>query len=201
MTAHTYHTHLLLLLFIVACVFFILPTGTSAATNLIANPSVENGNRVMPNDWSREKYGRNVSVFYYDHQNGYHENKSLSIDVIQYVTGHSGWFFSPVLIDDRTSYTYSAMYKAEMETEVVARYFFPDNSSVDVVVATVPPMTDWTRATTILTPPRNATKVAVMHRAKGLGKVVTDDFSLTATNENDTGGSEGEGGMVRTLKT
>ncbi|MEY3784522.1 MAG: hypothetical protein RLZZ230_844 [Candidatus Parcubacteria bacterium] len=157
--------------------FYISPLALAANDNLILNPSVENGGNAMPNDWSREKLGNNVSQFNYT-RSGNASARSVSINVTKYITGYSGWFFKSVPVVSGKEYIYSEQYKSSVPTKLVLRSFNAAGKSTDIDLIPVAVSDQWKEITTSFTPPANAVSVTVIHRISSLGKVETDNFSL-----------------------
>ena len=158
-------------------VFGSVQIAEAAEVNLIPNSSVETATGRLPVDWSHTKKGNNISVFTHT-TTGHTGSHSLLIKVNQYVAGESYWSSAPVSVTPGSEYAYSEYYKSTMATKLYAKVIRTDGSEIIIALADPAPANIWTRLSTTLTIPANAQTVTVVHAARGLGTLQTDDFSL-----------------------
>jgi peptidoglycan/xylan/chitin deacetylase (PgdA/CDA1 family) len=149
-----------------------------SAENLVINSSLESGGNSYPDNWQREKRGNNIAVFSYV-RNDRSATRHVSIETIQYGSGHAGWFFSPVSVSGGGKYEYESRYQASTETKLVAR-IFEGSTFTDVPIKTVPPSAvTWTTLKTNIDIPATATAFTVLHQSVALGKLAIDDVRVS----------------------
>lgn len=176
-TLNFVHVTSLTYVFLLIISMFFITRYASAQTNLIPNASVETGVGSYPESWSREKVGNNVSIFQYT-SNGQDGKKSISINMTQYISGHSGWFFNPLNISSSTTYTYSEYYKATIPTEIYIRVKNSNGLTNDIILGQVDLSNEWKKISFDFTTPIDAKTITIIHKAKAVGILQTDNFSL-----------------------
>lgn len=160
--------------------FISVSTAEAAIENLIPNSSVETAAGRVPAEWSYTKKGNNISLFTHA-ATGYAGSRSLLIKVTQYVAGESYWSFTPVPVTPGTEYSYSHYYKSTMATKLYAKVVRFDGTELVIPLQDPAPASAWTKLSATFTTPANARTVTVVHAAKGLGTLQTDQFSLQQT--------------------
>src|SRR5665213_3049354 len=96
----------------------------AAATNLIANSSVETANptaATTPQNWEEGNWGTNKVTFSYP-TTGHTGSRSVEAQMTSYTSGDAKWYFDPVAVTAGSSYMYSDYYQSTVPTEVVAQY-------------------------------------------------------------------------------
>lgn len=165
---------------VLTLLFIGVSTAEAANENLILNASVETAAGRVPAEWSHTKKGNNISLFTHA-ATGYAGSRSLLIKVTQYVAGESYWSFTPVPVTPGTEYSYSHYYKSTMATKLYAKVVRLDGTELVIPLQDPAPASVWTKLSATFTAPANARSVTVVHAAKGLGILQTDQFSLQLT--------------------
>ncbi len=174
-----------------------------AATNLIANPSVEQDSSIKINQLSTKPVGWNIresqtqtqshrvlppSIFFYPLVPGYDGSKSIIIRINKYNGDKVGWYFDPVKIDPTKTYNFSDYYVADTKNYLVAEYTLSDGSKMQVELGEFPKSnSSWKKASASFKPPKNAVSVTVIHYLRSAASLRTDNYSLAeAENFSDT---------------
>jgi len=174
-----------------------------AATNLIANPSVEQDSSIKINQLSTKPVGWNIresqtqtqshrvlppSIFFYPLVPGYDGSKSIIIRINKYNGDKVGWYFDPVKIDPTKTYNFSDYYVADTKNYLVAEYTLSDESKMQVELGEFPKSnSSWKKASASFKPPKNAVSVTVIHYLRSAASLRTDNYSLAeAENFSDT---------------
>ena len=157
----------------------------SAASNLIANPSVETITNAVPNNWQANRWGTNTATLSVSNE-GHTGTKSLYIDMTARTDGDAKWMADPVTVSPNTSYTYSSFYKSNVATEIDLQYTDTAGNVSYAYVQQVPASTTWQAATATFVTPANAAKVVVMQVVAQPGWLQLDDFTLDTTATTPT---------------
>lgn len=163
----------------------------SAATNLIANPSVESAaSSTQPTNWTSNAWGTNSTTFAYA-DGGNTGSKSLSVSMTSRTNGDAKWMHDAVTVTPNTSYTYSSFYKSTIDTEIDLQYTDAAGGVSYAYGVYVPASTNWKQQTLTFKTPATATKIVVMQILAAAGTLQTDDFQLdtTATAPPNTDGN------------
>jgi peptidoglycan/xylan/chitin deacetylase (PgdA/CDA1 family) len=175
-----------LLLFAVAVLtaVTVLPAieAQAAATNLIANPSVEtasSANANLPQNWEEGSWGTNTTAFSYP-TTGHTGSRSVEVQMTSYTSGDAKWYFNPVAVTAGSSYIYSDYYQSSVPTEVVAQYQTSGGTLSYQTLGSAPASTAWSQYAFNLTVPSGITEMTVFHLIQSVGTLQTDDFSLTS---------------------
>ena len=163
------------------------PTGL---TNLISNPSVETPDPALsyqPKDWYNGWFGSMDTTYTYPAQ-GISGNNAIKVDVANYVSGTSKWFFSPVFVEGGKTYTFSDVYLATVQNYITARYERADGSAFYQTIATLPATTDPTTVVYDIDVPADAVNMTIYHELASNGSLTTDEYVLmkqaTTTDTN-----------------
>lgn len=151
------------------------------ATNLIANPSVEQptpGTPSKPQSWQNNKWGTNTSSFTYPNT-GHTGTRSIRVNMTSFTNGDAKWFFNPVAVSPGKTYSFSDYYKSNTATEVVVRYTHPGGTFSYAWLGTVPAASNaWAITNHSFTVPANVTQATVFHLIASVGFLVLDDADL-----------------------
>lgn len=154
------------------------PTAVYAATNMIANPNVENSKSGVPNNWSNSYWGDLSATFSYI-SGGHNSNKALKVEVTSVgAEGDAKWYFKDVAVSANTTYVFSDYYKSDVTSTVIAR-FKVGTGYTYVQLDTASSSSDWKKFEKTFTAPSGATAVTIFHLISSVGYLVTDDFSLS----------------------
>lgn len=176
---------LLLLLFLTFITSFLhwsgrLESQTVIATgaNLISNPSVAiAGTEQMPLDWFQNSYGNNSAVFSYPVA-GMDDDKALRVELSRARSGDAKWYFADVPVKPGYTYYFSDYYRANVASELVARYTLNDNSYYYVYLLSLPSSKKWRQAAVEFRIPAKAKAVTIFHLIEKVGWLETDNFVL-----------------------
>lgn len=158
------------------------PIVNAASSNLLPNPSVEEGT-TAPTAWLSNKWGTNTSSFAYN-TSGRTGGKSITVKTTAYTNGDAKWYVAPVTISPNTSHTYSDWYKSNIPTIITLAYTSTSNVVTYQYIGTMPASTEWRQASITFTTPSNAAKVSVFHLVNRVGQLTTDDHSLVNNTVN-----------------
>jgi len=168
-------------LLVIALPFLVLTPAAHAATNLIANPSVETPGTptTTPQGWSQGSWGSNTAAFSYA-STGEDGSRSLSVSLSNYVSGDAKWYFTPVAVTAGSTYSFSDYYQSTASSQLVAWY--QNASGVDsyVTLAQEPASTTWAPVNINVTIPAGETTMTMFDLISSNGTLSTDNFSLTA---------------------
>jgi peptidoglycan/xylan/chitin deacetylase (PgdA/CDA1 family) len=155
---------------------------TQSPSNLIANPSVETvsaTNKLLPQDWSKNKWGTNSTVFTYKSGATNDGARSLRVDVKSITSGDAKWVHKAVPVKPATTYTFSDSYKADVTTEYNVAYQLTNGTMQYNYVSLTPAVSTWTNKTIEFTTPANAKTVSVYHLIDKKGYLETDNTVLS----------------------
>lgn len=162
------------------CGFFVAAQSAHAATNLIANPSLETANaaKTAPVNWTSVKTGTNNATFTYPTGGAQSGVRSVKITTTSFTNGDAKWYFDPVTITGGQVYYFTNYYKSTASTKTYAE--FQDSSGVKTVqlLGTNAIKSIWTKNSYNITAPANAVKVTVYQVLASLGTLQTDNYSL-----------------------
>ncbi|WP_327003223.1 polysaccharide deacetylase family protein [Dactylosporangium sp. NBC_01737] len=153
-----------------------------AATNLIANPSVETAaSATTPTAWQTGAWGTNATTFSYLNT-GHSGTRSVKVQTTSYTSGDAKWYFTPVAVTPNATYTFSDYYQATVSTSLVVQFTTTGGglSYIELTPAPATTGTAWGQTTQTFTAPANAQSVTVFHLLDKVGSLTIDDASLTA---------------------
>jgi peptidoglycan/xylan/chitin deacetylase (PgdA/CDA1 family) len=153
-----------------------------AATNLITNPSFEDGVANSPTSWTGSSFGTNNAVFQSNPSiTGRLTGRAAQITINNYTDGDAKWVPTAVPVSAGQSYTFSFWYKSSASTDVFLRYNDSDtqsDSSGYHFVSTLAPAAGWTLFTTTFFIPAGVTALQGMPILASAGTLTIDDFDL-----------------------
>ena len=155
----------------------------AAATNLIANSSVETANTTntsLPQNWNEGNWGTNNVTFSYPTTG--HTGRSVEVQMNSYTSGDAKWYFDPVAVTAGSSYIYNDYYQSSVPTEVVAQYQTSSGALSYQDVGSAPAASTWAQYSYNFAVPTGITAMTVFHLIQSVGTLQTDDFSLTAAS-------------------
>lgn len=158
-----------------------------AATNLIANPSVETGvtGDATPNKWKKNQWGTLTTNFVYKKDEGHQSSRSVRVTVSNRQSGDAKWYFDAVNVQPSTEYTFSDFYKSNVKTKAVAVSF--DAAGVptyfDIAVDIPASSTAWKQVTAKVKTLPNTKTLTIYHVIEKNGWLQLDTASLT---QNET---------------
>ena len=151
--------------------------------NLITNPSFENIDSAGdPVAWQRGGWGTNSTTFIYPTP-GFDTQNAAQVRMNSYVDGAAEWYFDPIPVTAGQSYSFSDNYRSDVATVVTAQFTLADGTFEYVDIASIPSATSWTKFRAQITPPPNATQVALFHILNSVGTLTVDDFALSPLAE------------------
>ena len=154
--------------------------GIVQPVNLIMNPSMEagNSNNTLPVGWTMNAWGSLTPQFTYLLNEGHTGNRSVRVDVSNYVSGDAKWIFESVQLEPGGDYVFSDWYKSNVDTEVVLAVT-NTVGTVDYYGLSVAPKSEtWTKFVATFTMPENGVKASVYHVINRNGWLITDDFQI-----------------------
>ena len=180
---------LLIFIFLLATLLmgaaFILSAKTTnaAGVNLIPNPGFEEAEATDPTRpayWHANSWGGIQASFVYPAP-GISNTSAVSVTVSSTQgTGDAKWFFDDIPVDADQTYVFGTHYRADVATEIDARYLLSDGTYSYAYIATVPASNSWSQATYTFTVPSNAVSLTIFHVITLPGSLSFDDVSLEA---------------------
>lgn len=159
----------------------------ASAVNLVANPSVEiAATTTQPANWTSGNWGSNTASFSYM-DGGHSGNKSLYVNVSNYVDGDAKWYSDSVAVTPGANYTYSDYYMSNVSTSFHAALTDNTGNTTYIPLGSVAASSSWQQTNFQFYVPTNVVKVSVLHVIAANGWLQTDDFSLAPTNVDPTG--------------
>lgn len=155
------------------------------AANLILNPSVEiAASPLAPLYWSQSSGGERPAKFTYA-DTGLDGNRSLRIDSSGRKSGGATWHFQDVPVTPGQKYTFSDLYRSDVETSVSVRFLLRDGTNRVIDRFDVPKSNKPAAFTADFTAPDNSVSATVLHAIARKGYLITDRFSLVAVATPD----------------
>ncbi|OGZ83656.1 MAG: hypothetical protein A2599_01635 [Candidatus Staskawiczbacteria bacterium RIFOXYD1_FULL_39_28] len=148
-------------------------------SNLILNPSLENGS-ATPDNWFSAGWGSNNAVFNYPITG--RTGKGAGITISNYIDGDAKWHFVETAVTPGAQYLFSNFYQSDTATQVVARFTYADTSVSYLPLGAGIVSPGWTQFLGSFTAPSNAVSVTVFHLIGSAGFLFVDDYSLSQAN-------------------
>ncbi len=178
----------------------------AAATNLIANPSVETPNNAgtAPLYWQTDAWGKGTATFTYSTV-GYNSNRNVQVNVSNRTSGDAKWYFDPVAVAPNSDYVFSDYYRSDVKTKIVAMSLDASNKATYFDLATPAVSTTWSYASVAVRTLASTSKLTIFHLMNKNGYLQMDETSLvpktpvtthTITASAGTGGSISPSGPV-----
>jgi peptidoglycan/xylan/chitin deacetylase (PgdA/CDA1 family) len=178
----------------------------AAATNLIANPSVETPNNAgtAPLYWQTDAWGKGTATFTYSTV-GYNSNRNVQVNVSNRTSGDAKWYFDPVAVAPNSDYVFSDYYRSDVKTKIVAMSLDASNKATYFDLATPAVSTTWSYASVAVRTLASTSKLTIFHLMNKNGYLQMDETSLvpktpvtthTITASAGTGGSISPSGAV-----
>lgn len=153
-----------------------IPTPNPGITG-VPNPSVENASSGQPIDWTKSKWGTNVSTFTYLNV-GHTGTHSLSLTVSGYANGTANWAYAPQPVTAGIGYVFSDWYKSSVPSEVDIAVNMADGSTRFLYVSSAPTSSTWIQERSEFTMPTGSVSASINHLMYQNGTLTTDDFSF-----------------------
>lgn len=154
----------------------------AAATNLVANPSVEipnPTNAAQPQNWATDHWGTNVANFSYP-TTGHTGTRSVKVQITIGGTGDAKWYFQKVPVTPGVTYTFSDYYMADIASQVTIEYTRTGGALryVDLGMPVASPTT-WQPFQKTFTIPTGVKSLTIYHLINKVGSLTVDDYSLS----------------------
>lgn len=153
----------------------------AAGVNLIQNPGFEEAGATdpsIPANWQTNSWGSVQANFIYPAP-GISNTSAVSVFVVStHGNGDAKWFFDDVSVDADQTYVFGTHYRADVSTEINARYLLSDGTYLYTYLATLPASSDWSHETVVFNVPSNAISVTIFHLLYSVGSLTVDDVSL-----------------------
>jgi peptidoglycan/xylan/chitin deacetylase (PgdA/CDA1 family) len=173
------------------------PLAAFAATNLVANPSFEQGTSSKPTAWNFYSFGTGTFTSTYPVEgSGGTGTKAAEVSGSSVQKGAGSWSFNPIPVTPGQVYAFSDKYHASVETEIDVDYKVvaadskpsecfasADPAYVDcyeVVAKSLPPTSSFTTFSTAIAPPAGTVSMTIEHLLTSDGDLTVDDYSVTA---------------------
>lgn len=157
-------------------------SAVDSGINLISNPSVENSNSSIPQNWLKGGYGSNTRTLTYP-TTGLNGGKAITINLSNHSSGDVKWYFDDVPVKVGSTYKFSDYYISDTTSIIDVRYKLNDGTYqyVDIAHLEPNPGSNFKKVTVEFTVPKNVVSVTVFHLINTNGFLTTDEFSLVET--------------------
>mgnify|MGYP002382337413 CR=1 FL=1 len=159
----------------IAVGLWVVPSAV-AATNLIANPSMETAAGSVPAGWFTDVWGTNTSTFTHA-TNGRTGSRSVLVTMTQRTSGDAKWLADPVAVTPGATYSYSDFYISGVTTQVYAMYIDAAGNYDVRLLANAPASASWRQFSATFTTPSTAARLIVSHVLPAVGSLQLDDVS------------------------
>lgn len=152
-----------------------------AATNLVANPSVETpdpANATQPQNWATDQWGTNVATFSYP-TTGHTGTRSVKVQISQYSTGDAKWYFQNIAVTPSATYTFSDFYQSNIPSQVTIEYTRTNGVLRYVDLGFPAASATWQPFQKTFTVPLGVKSLTIYHLINHVGYLSVDDYSLT----------------------
>lgn len=173
-----------------------MPLAASAATNLVANPSFEEGTTSKPTAWNFYSYGTGTFKATYPVEGtGGTTTKAAEVQATGVQKGAGSWSFAPIAVTPGQVYEFSDKYHATVPTEIDVAYkvtvadsikgeCFADSDPAyvdcyEVVAKSVPAASSFTSFSSAIAPPPGTVSMTIQHLLTSDGELTVDDYSVT----------------------
>ena len=180
-------------------VWFIFVRDTRAQTNLISNPSFEEGSGI-PVDWFQRNTGANFPVFMYPVP-GVNGGRAARVIMNNHSNGDAEWYFKDVPVVPGAGYQFSDSYKSDYITQVTIRYAMTDGTFVYKDIGAPSSARDWTTFQASFIVPANVKSLTIFHAVNANETLDTDNYSLIQVSGPTAGASSTEENTSSTLTT
>ena len=150
---------------------------------LIDNPSVEiadPNDPSLPENWSNNTWGNHTATFSYLNE-GHSGDRSIKIEITDYVDGDAKWFFEPIQLEPR-DYAFSHYYRSNVDTSLVLAVSSSSGDIQYIDLPSAPASEDWTKYEATFAMPENGVSATVYHLLSRDGYLITDDYDIVPYN-------------------
>jgi len=147
--------------------------------NLVANGSFESASGDELPGWYHRDWGDNHPE--YSVVAGYDSAYAARVDLSKYSYGDAKWAFENIETNGVYDYTYTNVYRSDVETQLGVRYETP-SGSYQRYLGTAPALSDWNSIENTFSLPADATSFTVFHFIYNDGWLELDNVSVTATH-------------------
>jgi hypothetical protein len=162
----------------VALTLLLAGSARTAATNLIANPSVEaSADGVTPNGFSPSAAG-GASVSYAWVSTGHSGARGLGVTVSRRGSGKVAWVPDPVAATAKTDYMFSDWYESAVASAVSVVVTKANGKTSTVASVSEPASGGWALAQVSFTTPAGTSSVTAYQSISAVGSLTTDDYDL-----------------------
>jgi peptidoglycan/xylan/chitin deacetylase (PgdA/CDA1 family) len=153
-----------------------------SAPNIVPNSSLELASSAsVPTNWSKGGYGVNNRVFSYP-VTGYNSAKAIKVENTSYTSGDSKWYFSDVPVISGHTYKFSDYYISNISSIVDVRFKLADGTYIYKDIVSAPTASSFQYISAEFAAPADAVSMTVFHIIKGVGFLITDEYSITDTS-------------------
>ncbi len=155
-----------------------------SATNIVPNADLATADAsgTMPLNWKTSNWSANTAVFsYIDDSHTDTDTKSIKVEITQYTSGDSKWYFLPQPITGGQYFIFSDYYKSNIPSTFKAVLKRSDGSTSYINLGTAPAAASWTLYSMKYFVPSDVVTVTVNHQISSVGYLITDDYSISPT--------------------
>lgn len=153
-----------------------LSPATTSGTNLIPNSALAASDIDMPDNWVTYHSGDNqVSFTSANDSNGSY----LQATVNDYKNGEAKWQYDSQPVKPQERYNFTAAYRSNTETHLVAEYERTDGSREFITLDDLPPASEWTNVQYTLEVPERDVSLNISFILQDNGTLESRNYSLT----------------------
>lgn len=153
--------------------------------DMVPNNSVEQTSWIDPSyplGWLHQTHGQSTVTFSYVDGDGYNGNRSVRVDMTDYVSGDAKWYFEQQPLTPGQDYRFTGWYKTNTIPKVVAWFTLDTGEHVYYGMPNPQPdsesETSWQKYSGEFSVPNNAVGTSVFFFIDRNGWVQTDNFSI-----------------------
>ena len=151
-----------------------------AASNLIANPSLEmlNASGTAPQGWTSLKTGTNNVAFIYPTVGAQNGVRFSRVSISSFTSGNAKVFFAPVAVAAGKKYNFINYYLSTVATPTIAEFTDAAGNKTTQTLGNNAASFVWKKASFNFTAPTNAVNVTIYQQLDRAGIIQTDNYSL-----------------------
>jgi len=157
----------------------------------VPNGSLEQNSNNVPTGWRTNTYLINTPSFTYAPE-GHTGTHSAKVEITDYTSGDSKWFFDPQDVSPNQLYEFSLFYKSNINSTVTVEVQKSDGTFSYLTLGQISASPDnWTRYLGTFTTPALTRTITIFQGISAVGWLLTDDYTFKALNMDSQSFSRG----------
>lgn len=154
--------------------------------SLLPNSDLETVDPVNPSrplNWRSGKWG--TMTYANDYLNsGRNSAHSVKTEITSYTSGAAYWYNLNQAVTPGKNYKFADYYKSSIPSEIDIAVNMNDGSTKYIYLGTAAAsQSNWTKFEKVFTAPQGAVSINIYHEIYAVGWLITDDYSLTESNQ------------------